>query len=180
MDQWSAKAVVVMGVSGAGKTSIAERIAARLRWMFIEGDRLHPQSNIDKMAHGIPLTDDDRWPWLDLIGAELFASTSRGESVVVTCSSLKRSYRQRLRTASKGPLYFVFLNGSEELLSVRMGERKGHFMPPSLLKSQLATLESPEGEDGVVTVDIDATIDVIVDRAIAALEALWHQESKRG
>jgi gluconokinase len=179
MQKRSARAVVVMGVSGAGKTSIADRIARRLGWTFVEGDRLHPQANIDKMAHGTPLTDDDRWPWLDLIGADLLASTAKGESIVATCSSLKRSYRDRLRTASQGPLYFVFLKGSVELLSVRMGERKGHFMPPALLQSQLATLESPEGEERVVTVDIDASLDTITDHAVAALEALWKSEDRQ-
>ena len=175
----SARAVVVMGVSGAGKTSVAQDLAARLGWTFVEGDKLHPQANIEKMAHGTPLNDDDRWPWLDLIGAELSASTSRGESIVATCSSLKVSYRERLCTAAGGTLYFVFLKGSEELLSVRMGERQGHFMPTSLLQSQLATLESPEGEPDVVTVDIDASIDVIVDRAISGLENLWNAPSEQ-
>ncbi|RWX77332.1 gluconokinase [Neorhizobium lilium] len=168
-----------MGVSGAGKTSIAANLAKRLGWIFVEGDRLHPQANIDKMAHGVPLTDDDRWPWLDAIGGELAAAKARGESIVATCSSLKRSYRERLRTASQGPLYFVFLDGSEALLSVRMGERKGHFMPASLLHSQLATLESPQGEEGVVTVDIDASIDLIVDSALTGLENLWRAEENR-
>jgi gluconokinase len=176
MKQRSAKAVVVMGVSGAGKTSIAESLARRLGWIFVEGDRLHPQANIDKMAHGTPLTDDDRWPWLDLIGDELARATSRGESIVATCSSLKRTYRDRLRAAAKGPLYFVYLEGSHELLAGRMGERKGHFMPTSLLQSQLATLEPPVGEVGVVTVDIDASIELIVDHAIAGLEKLWNGE----
>jgi gluconokinase len=154
-----------MGVSGAGKSSVAELLARRLGCAFVEGDRLHPASNVAKMAEGIPLTDDDRWPWLDLVGDELAAARERGESIVVTCSSLKRSYRTRLREASKGPLYFVFLKGSPELLASRMGERQGHFMPTSLLQSQLQTLESPEGEDGVVTVDIDATVEEIVAKA---------------
>jgi gluconokinase len=176
MNRQLPKAVIVMGVSGAGKTSVAELLAARLGWAFVEGDRLHPQVNIDKMAHGIPLTDDDRWPWLDLIGGELAAATARGESIVATCSSLRQSYRQRLRRAAGGMLYFVFLKGSETLLSKRMGERQGHFMPVSLLQSQLATLETPEGEEGVVTVDIDASVDAIVDQAISGLQALWERE----
>ena len=165
-------AVVVMGVSGSGKTSVAVRLAQRLGCQFIEGDRLHPAMNVEKMARGIPLTDDDRWPWLDLVGAELAAATQRGESVVVTCSALKKIYRDRLRQESRGPLHFVFLTGNPELLERRMGARKGHFMPTSLLQSQLATLEDPRGETGVVAVDIDADLETIVDDAMQKLEAL--------
>jgi len=163
-------AIIVMGVSGAGKSSIGERLAAKLGCGFVEGDRLHPASNVEKMAKGIPLTDEDRWPWLDLVGAELAAYLRRGESLVLSCSALKRTYRDRLRAAAGDGLRFVFLKGSRELLEVRMGERTGHFMPLSLLQTQLATLESPEGEPGVVTVDIDATLDEIVDRASAGLK----------
>jgi gluconokinase len=175
MSTQEARAIIVMGVSGAGKTSVAELLAHRMGCAFLEGDRLHPKANVDKMAHGTPLTDEDRWPWLDLIGNEIAAVTAQGKSVVATCSSLKVSYRERLRKAAGGKLYFVFLKGAEDLLAQRMGERKGHFMPASLLQSQLATLESPEGEQGVVTVDIDATVEVIVDRALSGLDqmAAW-------
>lgn len=165
----TATAIIVMGVSGAGKSSIGERLAEKLHSAFVEGDRLHPAANVEKMAKGIPLTDEDRWPWLDRIGEELASALSRNETLVLSCSALKKSYRERLRTAAGGELFFVFLKGSPELLEVRMGERKGHFMPASLLKSQLATLESPEGEHGVVTVDIDADIETIVDNAYRGL-----------
>jgi gluconokinase len=173
MDRQSSRAIVVMGVSGAGKTSVAELLARRLGCALVEGDSLHPRANVAKMAEGIPLTDEDRWPWLDLIGGELAAARLRNESVVVTCSSLKRIYRERLRKASNGMLYFVFLSGSPQLLASRMGERQGHFMPTSLLQSQLATLESPEAEDGVVTVDIDDSIEAIVEKAEAGLRKIW-------
>jgi gluconokinase len=173
MDKQSSRAIVVMGVSGAGKTSVAELLSRRLGCAYVEGDSLHPKANVAKMAEGIPLTDEDRWPWLDLIGGELAAARSRNESVVVTCSSLKRVYRDRLRKASNGMLYFVFLSGSPQLLASRMGERQGHFMPTSLLQSQLATLESPEGEDGVVTVDIDDSVEEIVRNAEAGLRKIW-------
>ncbi|MCJ8520798.1 gluconokinase [Pseudorhizobium tarimense] len=163
-------AVIVMGVSGAGKSSIGERLAARLGCEFAEGDRLHPAANVEKMAKGIPLTDEDRWPWLDLIGKELAQCIEKGEDIVVSCSSLKRVYRDRMRKAAGGRLRFVFLKGTPELLEVRMGERTGHFMPLSLLQTQLATLESPEGEEGVVTVDIDATLDEIVEAAYQGLK----------
>ena len=163
------RAIVVMGVSGSGKTSIAEAIAGRLALHFIEGDALHPVENVEKMSHGIPLNDDDRMPWLDRIGAEIAAALGRGEGIVVSCSALKRSYRDRLRREAGGPLAFVYLEGSKELLTKRMGERKGHFMPTSLLESQLQTLEVPTGEPGVVTVDIHNSIDGIVDAAVHGL-----------
>ncbi|MBB6507670.1 MULTISPECIES: gluconokinase [Rhizobium] len=169
MSKQAGRAIIVMGVSGAGKSSVAERLAESLNCRFMEGDSLHPQSNVDKMAQGTPLTDEDRWPWLDVIGEKIAEALARSEDLVVTCSALKVVYRERLRSAAGGKLTFVFLKGSQELLSRRMGERKGHFMPTSLLQSQLATLESPEGEAGVVTVDIDATLDRIVADAVAGL-----------
>lgn len=165
-------AIIVMGVSGSGKTSIAEGIAREMHVSFIEGDALHPASNVEKMSKGIPLTDEDRWPWLDGIGRRMKASLDDGASLVVTCSALKRVYRDRLRREAGGPLYFVYLHGSKALLSERMGARKGHFMPLSLLESQLATLEVPTGEPGVATVDIDCSIDSIVAAALQALADL--------
>ncbi|KRB49776.1 gluconokinase [Rhizobium sp. Root708] len=165
-------AIIVMGVSGSGKTSIAEKLAELLGIGFVEGDRLHPASNVEKMSKGIPLTDDDRMPWLDLIGDAMKASIGNGRGIVVSCSALKRIYRDRLRNAVGGNLYFVYLSGSGELLTRRMGERKGHFMPLSLLESQLATLEVPTGEARVVTVDIDDTIDGIVATALRDLRKL--------
>lgn len=161
-----------MGVSGAGKSSVSERLAERLGCGFAEGDRLHPAANVEKMAKGTPLTDEDRWPWLDLVGQELADSVANGKSLVLSCSALKQIYRERLREAAGGNLRFVFLKGSPELLEVRMGERTGHFMPLSLLHSQLATLETPEGEHGVVTVNIDATLEEIVDAAYSGLQKL--------
>ncbi|KEQ09366.1 MAG: gluconokinase [Alphaproteobacteria bacterium] len=169
MSKENPSAIIVMGVSGAGKSSIGERLAVRLGCRFVEGDRLHPASNVEKMAKGMPLTDEDRWPWLDLVGQELAASVAEGKSLVLSCSSLKRIYRDRLRQAAGGHLRFVFLKGTPELLELRMGERTGHFMPLSLLHTQLATLETPEGEEGVVTVDIDATLEEIVDAAHSGL-----------
>ncbi len=167
-----ARAIVVMGVSGCGKTSVAEGLAAALPAVFIEGDSLHPAANVDKMSRGVPLSDEDRWPWLDTIGRALADILAEGRSVVVSCSALKKAYRDRLRTAAGGPLSFVFLKGSRDLLMSRMAAREGHFMPVSLLDSQLATLEDPSGEPGVVTVDIDATIEQIVAAARKCLESL--------
>jgi gluconokinase len=165
-------AIIVMGVSGSGKTSIAQKLADLLHLTFVEGDQLHPASNVEKMSKGIPLTDEDRMPWFDRIGDTMKASLHRGEGVLVSCSALKRSYRERLRAAADGHLFFVYLEGSKALLTRRMGERKGHFMPTSLLESQLATLEVPTGEAGVVTVDIDDTVDNIAAEAVKRLAAL--------
>ncbi|MFN7009922.1 MAG: gluconokinase [Allorhizobium sp.] len=158
-----------MGVSGCGKSSVGALLAERLGLPFIEGDVLHPKANVDKMATGTPLADDDRWPWLDIIGAEMAAALGRGEGIVVSCSALKKVYRDRLRAATGGRLRFVYLHGSRALLSERMGARTGHFMPLSLLESQLATLEVPTGEPGVVTVDIDQSLEGIVADAMKGL-----------
>lgn len=166
------RAICVMGVSGSGKTSVGERLAERCGLRFIEGDGLHSAANVEKMAHGIPLTDDDRWPWLDAIGAEIHKAFTAGEGLIVSCSALKRSYRERLRKAAGSRLVFVYLDGSKELLSKRMGARTGHFMPASLLESQLQTLEVPTGEPGVVTVGIDGSVEEIVIHAEMALRLL--------
>ncbi|WP_028749919.1 gluconokinase [Rhizobium mesoamericanum] len=165
-------AIIVMGVSGCGKSSVGRKISDALGMQFVEGDQLHPASNVEKMSNGIPLTDDDRMPWLDLIGETMRASLDRGQDVIVSCSALKRAYRDRLRKTVHGKLFFVYLSGSKELLTKRMGERKGHFMPLSLLESQLATLEVPTGEPGVVTVDIDNTIEGISKKALRDLKSL--------
>lgn len=139
--------VVVMGVSGSGKTTVGALLAEVLGVPFVDGDSLHPQGNVAKMAAGIPLDDDDRTPWLDAVGAVL----ARG-SVVVACSALKRAYRDRLRVAAPN-LELVFLDGSGELLAARMSHRPDHFMPALLLDSQLATLEPPAPDERPLTVD---------------------------
>ena len=169
--------VIVMGVSGCGKSSVGERLATLRGWTYIEGDALHPPENVAKMAGGTPLTDDDRWPWLDRIGQELANAAAKGEAIVVTCSSLKKIYRDRMRKAADGKLDFVFLQGSFEVLSARMTARKGHFMPSSLLESQLKTLESPVGEPGVVTVSIENSIEEIVAIADRELHKM-HKEAR--
>ncbi|MGO4437733.1 gluconokinase [Rhizobium sp. RAF56] len=167
-----AHAIIVMGVSGSGKTTVGEKVAAALGLPFVEGDRLHPASNVEKISKGIPLTDEDRMPWLDLIGETMRSSLARQEGVVISCSALKRAYRERLRRAAGGNLFFIYLQGSKELLAKRIGERKGHFAPASLLESQLATVEDPVGEPGVVTVDIDDTAEAIAAAAILGLSSL--------
>ena len=162
---------VVMGVSGSGKTSVGTALAQRLDIRFIEGDSLHPRANIEKMSRGIPLTDDDRWPWLDRIGDVLSSAARRGEGLIVSCSALKRSYRERLRGAADG-LAFIHLTGSRALLAERLAGRVGHFMPAGLLASQLATLESTQGEPRTIDLDIEAPPGVLVARAVRFLDDL--------
>ena len=134
--------LVFMGVSGCGKSTVAEMYAQRTSATLIEADGFHPPENIAKMSAGIPLTDADRAGWLAAMSARLAAGKARGEAMVVTCSALKKVYRDRLREGDPD-LFFVLLDGSQELLQARLDARKGHFMPPGLLGSQLATLERP-------------------------------------
>ncbi len=160
--------IIVMGVSGSGKSTVGEKLAEALNLPFLEGDSLHPKSNVDKMASGIPLQDEDRWPWLDKIG-ERMATAEQG--LIVSCSSLKKSYRERLRAAVGGQLAFVFLDGSFEVLHEHMGHRTGHFMPVTMLESQLATLESPVGEPLVFRVDVVDSIEKIVAESLEWLRS---------
>jgi gluconokinase len=138
-----------MGVSGSGKSTVGPALAAELDWPFLDADTLHPQANVAKMASGIPLTDADRWPWFDRIVAEMRRYAAAGKNVVVACSALKQAYRDRL--ASGGSVRVVYLKGDAETIAPRLAGRKGHFMPPSLLASQFATLEEP---DNAIVVDI--------------------------
>jgi gluconokinase len=163
----SAPILIVMGVAGTGKSTVAGLLAERLNWEFKEGDALHPPANVAKMSAGIPLTDEDRWPWLDAIGAWIKEKTQRGEPGILTCSALKRSYRDRLR----GPnVIFVFLNGPREVIAARMARRADHFMPPALLNSQLATLEPPTADENVLAVDLGTTPADEVAEVLHALE----------
>ena len=162
-------AVIVMGVTSCGKTSVGEGLAAELKCPFIEGDKLHPTSNIAKMTVGTPLNDDDRWPWLDIIGKAMKAECEKGHGVIASCSSLKKIYRKKLAEAARMPISFIFLHGSRELLAARMADRKGHFMPPALLDSQLATLEAPGTDEPAIAIDIALPPDEIVARAVAYL-----------
>jgi gluconokinase len=168
-------AIIVMGVSGSGKSSVGERLAERAGIRFLEGDRLHPAANVEKMARGTALTDEDRMPWLNRIGSEIKAALEGGEGAVFSCSCLKRSYREILQTAAGGHLTFVFLDGTRDLLLSRMSARQGHFMPVSLLDDQLQVLEVPTGEANVVTVNIDNPLEIIVSDACNGLEDLKKQ-----
>ncbi|MFT4069461.1 gluconokinase [Paraburkholderia sp.] len=153
--------LIAMGVSGAGKTKIGEMLAVRLHCTFTDGDAFHSAANKEKMHHGIPLTDEDRWPWLKTIRAAIEEKQRAAETAVFTCSSLKRSYRDVLRAGDRD-VCFVYLKGSREVLAERLGHRTGHFFDPSLLQSQLDTLEEP-GDDEAITVSIELTPDEIVD-----------------
>lgn len=163
-------AIVVAGVSGAGKSTVAAALAKRLAVPFIEGDALHPQPNIDKMKSGTPLTDEDRAPWLDAIGQRLAAESKAGHGAVAACSALKRAYRSRLRSAAGMPLLFVLLESPLAVLADRVGNRRGHFMPPSLLADQLATLELPGAEEQALVLPGTAAVDALVDSVIAHLD----------
>ena len=157
-----------MGVCGSGKTTVGERLAERLGVPFRDADEFHPRSNVDKMSAGIPLTDEDRWPWLDAIGAAI-RETDPTKPIVVSCSALKRIYRERIVKAAGRPVDFVYLTGPRATLERRMGSRKGHFMPVSLLDSQLATVEPPTADERAITVSIELSVDEIVERVLGAL-----------
>ncbi|MEU3617280.1 gluconokinase [Streptomyces sp. NPDC006872] len=161
--------VVVMGVAGTGKTTIGPLLAARLGVPYAEGDDFHPQANIAKMSAGTPLDDDDRWPWLDAIGA--WADGRAWLGGVVSCSALKRSYRDRLRASAPG-VVFVHLAGDRALIEDRMAHRQGHFMPTALLDSQFATLQPLQADEAGVAVDVSGSPEDIAGRAMTALAAL--------
>ena len=167
----SAPVVVVMGVSGCGKSTIAALLAARLGGHFKDGDELHPRANIDKMSAGTPLTDEDREPWLEAVRDYAARAAREHGLCVIACSALKRAYRETLRGAGDR-VFHVFLQGSRELIASRMSERRGHFMPFEMLDSQLRTLESPVGEARVVAVDVSPPPEDVARAAEIALRAL--------
>jgi gluconokinase len=160
---------VLMGVSGSGKTTIARGVAEREGWLLVEGDALHPPANVAKMHAGIPLTDEDRWPWLQAISREIDAMRARGQSAVVACSALKRGYRDTL-IGDRADVVLVYLQGSKALIAGRVAARQGHFMPPALLDSQFATLEEPTEDEHPVVVSIAPPADAIVDEVVRQLK----------
>lgn len=164
----SAPLVVVMGVSGCGKSTIGVLVADALGVPFVDGDSLHPIANVTKMAAGSPLTDEDRWPWLALVGEALAEAGETG--LVVACSALKRVYRDAILAEAPHAI-FLHLAGSREVLSARLEGRSGHFMPVSLLDSQLATLEPLQQDEPRVVVDVGAPVATVVERAVDGIRS---------
>ncbi|MGD1504777.1 gluconokinase [Vibrio harveyi] len=156
--------VVVMGVCASGKTTIGEHLAKKLGRKFIDGDDLHPRANIQKMASGQPLNDDDRKPWLERIRDAAYSLESKNEHGIIVCSALKKIYRDQIREGNEN-VTFLFLDGSKELILERMRARQGHFMKENMVNSQFEALERPENEPRTIFVSIDATIDDVVSNA---------------
>ena len=161
-------ALIVMGVSGSGKSAVGEALAGRLRWTYQDGDRFHPQANVDKMSAGQPLTDADRKPWLHAIATAIDDGCASGERLVIACSALKRAYRDIL-VHGRDDVRIVYLDGSRDLIAARLAQRKDHFMPAGLLDSQFAALEPPASDENVVSVSIDAPVATIVSDIVDKL-----------
>lgn len=160
--------VIVMGVSGSGKTTVAEAIAARCGLEFADADGFHPPANVAKMEAGQPLTDEDRWPWLRELASWMAQRSAAGVSTIMACSALRRAYRDLLRDGPPS-LDFVHLDGPADVIRDRMADRKGHFMPTSLLESQLRTLEPLQSDEAGVVLDLRDPVDELADQAVAAL-----------
>jgi gluconokinase len=153
--------VIVFGVSGTGKTTIGKLLAEQLGWGFYEADDFHPRSNVEKMRSGIPLTDEDRWPWLDSLRQQISRSLAVKENAALACSALKRAYRERLRV--NDDVKFVFLRGNYGLIEKQLCQRRGHFMNPALLQSQFADLEEPESDEDTLTIELGRTPQELVN-----------------
>ena len=153
--------VIVFGVSGAGKTTIGKLLAQEVGWHFYEADDFHSRANIEKMHRGIPLSDEDRWPWLESLRQLIERSLEAGENAVLACSALKRAYREPLRVSDE--VKFVFLHGDYALIEKQLRQRRGHFMSPELLRSQFADLEKPKPDEDLVTIELGRTPQQLVD-----------------
>ncbi|MEW9612714.1 gluconokinase, GntK/IdnK-type [Shinella sp. S4-D37] len=160
VDLSNLRRIVLMGVAGCGKSAVGAALAARIGATYLDGDDLHPPANIARMSRGEPLTDDDRWPWLTLVGQKLVDPHGIH---IIGCSALKRRYRDRIRDHAKGPVTFIHLAGTRDLIATRMAARSGHFMPISLIDSQFAALEPSAEDEAAITVDIDKMLRAIVD-----------------
>ncbi|MFA0413237.1 gluconokinase [Vibrio renipiscarius] len=162
--------VIVMGVCACGKSTIGEQLAQKLERKFIDGDDLHPRANIQKMASGQPLNDDDRKPWLERIRDASYSLESKNEHGIIVCSALKKKYRDQIREGNEN-VTFLFLDGSKDLIMERMRQRQGHFMKENMVNSQFETLERPDAEPQTIVVGIDCSIEEIVDNAAKQLVA---------
>ncbi|MUI54708.1 gluconokinase [Aliivibrio fischeri] len=169
----SGKSIVIMGVSGCGKSTIGELLATRMAAKFIDGDDLHPKANIVKMSHGKPLDDQDRAPWLERVRDAAFSIENKNETGVIVCSSLKRSYRDKIREGNNN-VCFIFLDGHIDLISQRVASRSGHFMKMDMVKSQFDILERPLAEENIITINIDTTMNDIIEEIIVKLAQHTH------
>jgi carbohydrate kinase (thermoresistant glucokinase family) len=167
-----ARILIVMGVASSGKSVVGKSIARRLHAPFLDGDGYHPNANKDKMRAGIPLTDDDRWPWLSTLAHALHDAAESKGVAIGACSALKRSYRDYLVKEAGEPILFVFLDGTEEVIAARMATRVHEYMPLTLLASQFATLEVPGPDENVLTIPVTLTVEQIADRAVKAVPHL--------
>ena len=162
------RAIVVMGVSGCGKSTVASLLAQRLGWAFAEADTFHLPASVEKMRAGIPLTDEDRWPWLDAMAAWIEHMRAEGRHCIATCSALKRAYRERL-AGGRGDVTFIYLEGTYDLIAARLAARRHEYMPATLLKSQFDTLETPGADEDVLTIAIDRPPEALVDEIVERL-----------
>ena len=161
-----------MGVSGSGKSVVAESVAKTLNAPFLDGDFLHPRANIEKMASGQPLNDDDRKPWLEALNSAIFAMQRTHDISILVCSALKQKYRDQLRNGNTN-LFFVYLKGDYDLIAKRMANRKGHFFKPEMLKSQFNTLEEPQNNhNDICYIDIDKPLKEVVEEALAFISSV--------
>ncbi len=167
-----ARLIIAMGVSSSGKSSAGQAIARRLHAPFLDGDAYHPSANKDKMRAGIPLVDDDRWPWLSTLARALHEAAEGKGVAIGACSALKRSYRDYLVKEAGEPILFVFLDGTEELIASRMAARTHEYMPLTLLASQFATLEVPAPDENAVAIPVTMTVEQIADQAVKAVPHL--------
>jgi gluconokinase len=158
--------VLVLGVAGSGKTTVGAMLAGKLGWQYADADDFHPVANVEKMAAGHPLTDADRWPWLHAIAAWIDVQIAAGQPAVVSCSALKRAYRDVMR---RPEVQMVYLHGSQGLIAARLTSRQGHFFKKEMLDTQFATLQEPEPDEGIITVSIDGTPLQVVDAILAQL-----------
>src|SRR5262245_44107646 len=161
--------VVVMGVSGSGKTTIGEALASRLRWRYVDADDLHPSANVDKMRRGVALTDEDREPWLASINRLIRDMVARGDDMVLACSALRRRYRDTICAGAEDAVRFVYLSGDVALIDRRLRARTGHYMPASLLQSQLETLEPPDVSEAI-GIDAGRSVGSIVETLVRRLD----------
>ena len=162
------RAIVVMGVSGCGKSTVAARLARQLGWEFAEADAFHSSANVEKMRSGVALTDEDRWPWLDAIAAWIGKARAQGRPCIVACSALKRRYRERL-AGGHDDVTFVFLKGDYETVAARLAGRSGHYMPLSLLQSQFDALEEPVTDERALVLTINTPVDLLVEKIAATV-----------